>query len=118
MITAKDIVTAQKRTNYCLCNGVFGYQSDPQSIGYDHLCALAMLEEFKKLLDRSDDWTSLNSGKLKVASIKMAKERFGNAVRKSDPFGQFRVRLRRVTAMAYDGRGRSYPVQIVEPKED
>jgi hypothetical protein len=80
--------------------------------------ALAALEEFKKLLDKSDDWTSLDSGKLKKASIKMAKERFGNAVRKSDPFGQFRVRLRRITAMAYDSQGRSYPVQIVEPKED
>ena len=39
------IRVASQSSTSSLCRGAFGVQSDAQCLGYDHLCALAMLEE-------------------------------------------------------------------------
>lgn len=43
-ITIEDIYKAKQKSNYELCKGVHGFQTDCQCLGYDHICALAMLE--------------------------------------------------------------------------
>ncbi len=44
-IIIDDILAAQRKCTYILCRGVFGYQTDVQCLGFDHICALAMLED-------------------------------------------------------------------------
>jgi hypothetical protein len=77
---------------------------------------LAVLKDFVNRLESSVPWRKVKMDY--PASLRMAKERFRNAIGNSGPFGHFSVRLRRLTVLARDKEGQQYPIHLVEPATD